>query len=180
MPSYLNHYLPPPTEPFFSRLRYAFFPNYHENVPTAQSAPANPKPDLAWLWRTSIQFFSYIVAEPFLSEINYTFVVGWVVSLPPFFVRSLNPLLSWPSTYCTVHVLEVLMMNASHSLALQVKCGRTFLAFDVISRGGYQVGQFMSRETKYGVSSSVYEVESYLNCLWWEPVTLIVLGRCWF
>jgi hypothetical protein len=88
-----------------------------------------------------------------------------VVSLPPFFVRSLNPLLSWPSTYCTVHVLEVLMMNASHSLALQVKCGRTFLAFDVISRGGYQVGQFMSRETKYGVSSSVYEVESYLNCL---------------
>jgi hypothetical protein len=49
MPSYLNHYLPPPTEPFFSRLRYAFFPNYHENVPTAQSAPANPKPDLAWL-----------------------------------------------------------------------------------------------------------------------------------
>lgn len=49
MPPFPPSYYPPPTEPFFSRLRYAFFPNTHDNIPTVAPAPAPPKPDIAWL-----------------------------------------------------------------------------------------------------------------------------------
>lgn len=49
MPPSPTAYYPPPTEPFFSRLRYAFFPNAHANMPTVAPASVNPKPDIAWL-----------------------------------------------------------------------------------------------------------------------------------
>ncbi|XP_024395320.1 calcium-transporting ATPase 8, plasma membrane-type isoform X2 [Physcomitrium patens] len=47
MPTYPSPY-PPPTEPFFSRLRYAFFPNTHAKAPSATRAAQVPKPGVAW------------------------------------------------------------------------------------------------------------------------------------
>ena len=50
MLQYLPQYLPPPTEPFWSRLTYAFFPNTHP-MPgvTPPAAPKVPKADTAWI-----------------------------------------------------------------------------------------------------------------------------------
>lgn len=43
-------FYPPPTEPFLSRLKYAFFPNSHASAtPTVAKEPRAPKPDIAWL-----------------------------------------------------------------------------------------------------------------------------------